>query len=363
MDGQCNCVGISIANYICLKEVHFKGTTFSSGYIPIRMDDNSDFYKAPQFEMEYPSVCPDKTGATIKTQHPVAYESDTKANIKAIFETTLNGYYYIRGMGPYLDATGTNQLEFESQKCNASGGIVEYDFKAANKRFIDKQVKYWDKFIINWQISEDELAWEDIGKSENQMYVTYDEPYTPPIYPIIPFDGHLEETVVFHTILHLGCTNAKDLTDPQTIVDDIYTKGFGTSGGYNKVYRVDGAGPINYWGFPSGTPTVPEYYWKTSGLLNALSGRCGGWAVFFEDVLRIQGISTSEISTVTYNNFILNSTDYNKLENEGSIFFGSQWSNVFKLNSNYNITTNTNDVRSDFLLKIGIYQLLIHPVI
>ncbi|HRQ30659.1 MAG TPA: hypothetical protein PLU49_11330 [Saprospiraceae bacterium] len=318
-----------------LKEVNFTGTN-NSNYIPITRDVGGLQYQAPQYVV-------DNVGNVI-TRYPVAYVSGTKAKVKAVFETSAISDRYIRGLGPNI--TG-GQILFPSQKCSHESGKMTYKEIKADIEFTNNTVDYWDDFEIKWQFSTDNVNWVDMGTSKNQMYVTYKEPYIPSAYGW-DIDGHGEETKAYHTILHLGCKNAEGQNTGNNVVDIIYNDGFKFVNNHDKVYRADGAGPIKYWGAPTSNPTIPEYYWKTSGLLQALSGTCGGWAVFYEDVLRIQGIKTSTISTVTYTEYVLSSSDLTKLDSDIKSFFGNEETNVKKLPPDVQGYTGT---RSDFFVK------------
>ncbi len=128
------------------------------------------------------------------------------------------------------------------------------------------------------------------------------------ISPFPPFEWVIQENYGIQ-----GNNDGEDFED--NIVEKIYSE-------FNDhvVNRVDGAGPIQYWGPNISTPGC----WQTSQMLINLNGTCGGWAAFFEDVLRLQGIGSSEMSSVTYNDYLLPQNDIDSLENQQMNFFGSQ---------------------------------------
>lgn len=85
-------------------------------------------------------------------------------------------------------------------------------------------------------------------------------------------------------------------------------------------------------------------------MLVNLDGACQGWASFFEDIVRLQGISTAEMSTVTYNQYVLSASDVIKMNNDAKTFLGSQISNLSYLPPDPGSTSSTG-IRSDFLVK------------
>ena len=107
--------------------------------------------------------------------------------------------------------------------------------------------------------------------------------------------GDLSGITPFHTLVDIGCRSAVNRID----ADDTFA-GIWDYVSERKVYRIDGAGPITYWG-PLASVNVPydpedpdpiiPWYFTTHGLLKYLDGRCGGWSRFFIDVCNLQGIS------------------------------------------------------------------------
>ncbi len=318
----------------CLKEVHFGGTQ-NTNYIPITKDDSSGEFMAPHFVKDNSGDCSTGNNGTVVESKPVAYVSGTKARVKAIFETNCTTPQYIRGLGPYISVNQTSvRIKFPKQLVTPSAGKILYDWKDANLAFVNNRVKYFEKFKIKWQISKDGVSgWRDIDESENTLYVTHDAPI------LTTANGHLESTVAFHTLLHIGCSNAEDEDDEDNIVEKIYSE-------FNDqvVNRVDGVGPIQYWGPNISSPGC----WQTSQMLINLNGTCGGWAAFFEDVLRLQGIGSSQMSTVTYNDYVLSVADAQKLSSDAQNFFGSDILNLQPLPPN---DPNLNGIRSDFFVK------------
>lgn len=116
-----------------------------------------------------------------------------------------------------------------------------------------------------------------IGTTNHKVYViggTHDP--GDPDDPDNPYEPY------FHTLVDLGCTaaNEKSASDQSVVFNAIWNK-FKTL----SINRIDGAGPIKYWGDYAGLVN------DTPGMLYRLDGRCGTWAEFFKDTMKIQGIN------------------------------------------------------------------------
>ena len=174
-------------------------------------------------------------------------------------------------------------------------------------------VQHWDDFEITWYVSDDPGAphssWIKVATISCPLYVTHDAP----ILTLSP--GSLEPTKAFETLLYLGCKNASGASLELRIVNRMYNEFKDQD-----VKKVGGTMPMTYWG-PVGAPEPG--CWETSGLLEFEDGRCGAWADFFNDMIKVQGIPGSEISEVNWN-YILNSTDFSRFTSEVVAFFGSE---------------------------------------
>jgi hypothetical protein len=267
---------------VCLKEVHFGGTA-NSVYITIHDDETGEPFMAPHYTVD--------CGSNVPTNSlPVGYVSNTRAKVKAVIETDCDKDIFVRGTASYTQTNGTSTtLTFAEQKCIRAGSKHIYDFKSADTRFEKGVVRYLSKFEINWEYRYDQNSdWKSIGVSSNKIYVTYKKPV------LATRIDHEEPTKVFHTLIDIGCRKADKLKDPEIIVDKAFEEFEDKI-----VNRVDGVGPMRYWGT---WPDIgPDAVWYTSNMLKAsiLNSRCGGWAPFFENVLCIQGITSSKIVAPT----------------------------------------------------------------
>lgn len=268
---------------------------------------------------------------------PIAYVSGVRARVSAEFDIICNQG---EGMAEYYArAKNVDGYDLPVSKLQYSNGKYIYPRTKVAQMFPNQVVGYWEDFELEWQISttSDPLGqWIDAGTSKNYMYVTYKNPVT----GIQPF-GHEETITLQHTFLHIGCNNAKSLSNENQIVDAIYNNEFTD----RDVRRFDGAGPIQYWG-PNNL--FSPQCWQPSQMLVLLNGTCGGWAALLDVVLHIQGIDNAQISTVTYNNYVMSSSDYTMLEDHAEMFFGDQLNSLTLIEPDVSGFTG---VRTDFFVK------------
>jgi hypothetical protein len=210
-----------------------------------------------------------------------------------------------------------------------------YDFQVASLKFEKNVVRYFPKFEIKWEVRyEGNTDWEYLASSTNKVYVTHRQPV------LVQRLGHLEETKVFHTLIDIGCRNAEKSKVPTDIVPKIYGEFLDRI-----VKRVDGAGPIRYWGDPNiyVTPLIDPITgmfaidpatglpyplpatcpWAVLKMIKSSfsDGTCGGWAAFFENCLAIQGIIKSKIIAPNYG-YAINTLQYSRYETDYIECFG-----------------------------------------
>jgi len=90
------------------------------------------------------------------------------------FLTDCDEKIFIQGVGP--DINGVPMI-FSKQEITPNMGVLVYDWMTASITFVQHKVKYFEKFMINWQILKDGNSnWVTIGESFNPLYVTYKQP-------------------------------------------------------------------------------------------------------------------------------------------------------------------------------------------
>jgi hypothetical protein len=148
-------------------------------------------------------------------------------------------------------------------------------------RKFENFIDHFDTFDIKWEMSfDDGNSWTHAGTTKNQVYVLLNEPKAPTHAAAI--SEH------FHTTLHLSTKAAKGETDPVLVVGKIWDE-FKD----NDVRQVGSSVPMKY-----SHPAEIQRGETTQDLLGLGWGRCGGWARFFADTIRAQGIdaNTSHIA-------------------------------------------------------------------
>ncbi len=129
------------------------------------------------------------------------------------------------------------------------------------------------------------------GTSENQVSVTLGDPATSPLY---------------HTLVHLGCKNAKGEIDalPSTLPSGEEKRGAIAAIWEEfrdlRVTRISTDMPMQYWGPYSSQnlESPPDDFFTTAGLLKNGDGRCYAWANLFVDILKAQGIAVASVKEI-----------------------------------------------------------------
>jgi hypothetical protein len=257
------------------------------GIIRIRDDNNTLYYEAPHW--------------VANNAKPVGYKSGVKPKVACLFKITgiCNSNIYVKGHA-------SNGMVFPPKllrrDVNASTGV--YDLAESNTPFTLGKVDYFEKYTITWYYAEslNSTRWVKIGESTNKMYVTKGQ-----LLPVrledspLPQDGPPAPLVnaTFHTSLYLGCNYAKGETSNLGIVQKVYEH-FKTA----KVKSVETEKSLQYWGTNYGTPYSRQrdviFLYHTNGLLKYGEGTCQGWATFFVDILRAQGIDQAKLMLIEW---------------------------------------------------------------
>ncbi len=155
------------------------------------------------------------------------------------------------------------------------------------------EVDYLSSFKINWQASFNKTnKWHDMNSTSNELYLTLK-------------DGGSE---AFETVLHIGCKNAKGQTKDAAVVSAIWSE-------FTDCKVNTKAGERLYY-YKNGKYTS---YIKTKDLLQYKNGQCGAWAVFFQDVLRIQNITVNRAQVISEGNYPFYMKDWKVIDGAQAI--------------------------------------------
>ncbi len=249
---------------IKLVKVAFSG----SGYRTIRSDDGGTNYTAPHWND------PDGDGDPSDGHaYPVAYVSDTKLTVAPEWKLEPE----VDGVNLKVKASGPDSISIDEVNAQVNGDKVDLASSAqATDEFEKDKVRYWEEFELAFEASfQGEDEWVEVGTSKNQLYVTRGAPAVSPLY---------------HTVVHLGCSNADGETTESDIVDAIYAEFANRS-----VQRVDGI-QMTYWAQDS-SGVYQMGAQTTSALLAAPdgNGNCEAWSLLLRDMLRAQNISADRV--------------------------------------------------------------------
>jgi len=263
-----------ISNHVVsvkLKELAFNGDK----YHVVKSDDGSQDYDAPHWQDNSSPLDGDADDSGDK-KYPVAFTRNTKMKVSATWRIEpagLNLAVKIKGDGP-------GNLDFPENIAVIDGDEVSITDVECLNAFVN-EVDFFDPMTIKWFFSVDGgTTWSSAGTSENQTYVTLDDP----------------QGVRYHTLLHLGCKNAEGMTAEEDVFSAIWDEFTDL-----QVRRVDDT-TLTYY--------ADKFCQNTtlSQLLTNYDGQCLAWCELLKAINDMHGISElTEISVfpaayTTYNN-------------------------------------------------------------
>jgi hypothetical protein len=237
------------------------------------------------------------------TEMPVAFLSGFAPMVTAKFD--------LGGCSKTIWAKGDGPGAFDLPAKQLSQG--NYPSTALSSTFPSEKVDFYEPFEINWLISDSPNGpWVKAGSSKHPLYISH---------ATTALSSDLQ---VYHSLIYYGCKSAKGLKTDDVIVESIYNGTFLSK----KLLRKDSPTRLTgmtYW-LPKSDPTSAPYpdCFTTQFLLKFEDGRCGAWADFFRDMIKIQGI-TATPALVTYPATPSMSA---ALTSDLSTFFGSSAGNI-----------------------------------
>ena len=261
-----------------LQSVNFDATSPFDTYFISKDDGN--LWQVPQWDV-----------SQTNNPAPVGYAGGATPEITAVF-SNCPAKIWIKG----AVAVGTETLSFPPLELTSSGGTVTYGPQVAMTgapampfTFPSQMVQYIEKFEIVWKMcntnSSNENDWTEIATSSNPVYVTYDNP---------------DSSFPFHTVLHLGCSNANGLSGPPSmagpaIVDAMFAPFLAST---FDIRRTSDDKKLTYYADPDGGSSCPDL----ASLLKSIDGdaRCGGMAELFNTMVKDQGITGSNGVAITH---------------------------------------------------------------
>jgi hypothetical protein len=292
------------------------------GWVSI-INDNGTPLSFPSYTVAW------KVGVSIPK--PVAYVSGYTGRVSAKFSKVVGstcalGEIYIRGVGDGGYTLCPKLLK-------STGDFLPESFDFAFPIHI---VKFIKDFSIKWYFTTDpqclntnatNIVWTYISTSTNPLYLTYAPPITgrTPATPAV--GGYLDVPTTFSiSSLHISCLAANDKSTESDVVNGIYSAFTGRC-----VSKFGSDICMKYWG---STANAGENIFE---LLSNNDGVCGQWANFFNDMIKLQGISGSKVTIITCGTLdvqsmtgLLSQTDINSFQTQINTFFGDEKTKVTK---------------------------------
>ena len=274
---------IDVEAQVSTPTVKLDEVSFESNYA-LRKDDDSGSFSSPHW------IAPAQPDPNFKGE-PVAYEDDKKLKAKAKFsvntDITPSNKVKVRVS---FEGNAAYDIESTPAKLDSKNKKIELGGTAAKTVFTKDTIDYFESMNLKWEVSlDDGQTWSEAGTSRNQAYVTLSKPLQP-----------------FHSTVHIATKNLKGVKKdtPTEIISRIWSEFTD-----RRLYRADDVNetmPLQYWGITckarpnEGSPPPREVLpcFTSASVITNRDARCGGWQLFFIDVLRAQGISASTYDIV-----------------------------------------------------------------
>ncbi len=292
------------ATSVSALEVNFSGEHNHT----IVKDDGEVEYTAPHWRDNSIPLDGDADDIPTDIKHPICYESGKSLVVSAKFKVhELTVPFTARVRAACSDGI---HLPIKTAVYNLATQTIDLS-NVVSTPLASSKVNYYNPFEIQWEISFDGgSTWCSAGVTKNPLYVTLGKPIQPYTPPTIPGETAFEEVKLFHTLVHHGCTNAKDVTSLTQVLNNVW-QDFTD----REVRRVDGTQMTYYANYQCTSTT-------TNTILETGDGQCGSWSRLFLDILKAQGIDYQ-------NEYIIIGVDPN-VTNGSRILFIKEW--IFNAN-------------------------------
>lgn len=325
-----------------IQKVIFQSPTHPSldGWVYMRRDELSyyepgenSYYTDPGSLTEFTAW---KQNDNAIERHPVAYVSGYAPLVGCEIKVNCNTSF---GEGPiYVKASNEDGYSLPAEAVSVEQNVIRYPNTHMEQVFPAGMVDYHEGLVLEWKIgpSEDapEEEWIPIGETMHDIYVVHSQP------DISFVSDPYVDTHAFHSLVHLGCTNADDKSTKDEIVDAIYSDFMPDSPGATPaVYAYGRPDPLIYWSrLPQHFP-VPDICRTTFGLLSEGFGTCETFAKFFSDLLLVQGINSHQIMVIDWG-YTANNEQAEGIGEDILAFFGSESEYVIGFPPDGSIPTN-----------------------
>ena len=242
---------------ISLKEVSFSGNSNHT----IKSDDGLTDYSAPHWQDNSMPLDGDADDIG-DIKYPICYTRSSKMKAQVLLGVEPSAI----NIPICLCGDGLNNYDFPNTNFVLSGSSVLSPVIECANAFAN-HVDFINSLSIEWKYAfSNSASWVKIGESKNPCYITLGDPNVTP----------------YITLVHIGCANALGETTGDPVVQKIWQEFSDLS-----VRRVSDMHTLTYYK----TPYDPNCPYTVEGLLREGDGRCGAWARFLRDAIKVQGIS------------------------------------------------------------------------
>jgi hypothetical protein len=226
--------------------------------------------------------------------HGVAFVAGSTLAVSATFFVTPAPFNILPGWVFLAKGTGPNGMTVEGTLSFTSPGTL-----TLSPTFFDQPlpaaVNVYDPFVINWQICSlvpPFVGCADKGSTQFKLYVTYGESILTSATSTVP-------RPLYETVVDIGSRSAQGQDDPQSIVQEMWSKFQSLNVSRVGVPNAPSIPPtqMGYWTNPNRDQTCQSL---AQMLLNDIGdGSCAAWAQLWHQVLDAQGLGGSNIYKIT----------------------------------------------------------------
>ncbi len=254
-----------------------------SGLVTIFKDDGATRYDPPHW------LDVDDDGFANKiNEHRFPVEYVKKDPLQVILELVIPGI----DKPTQIDITGRGPdgIEFSTSLTTSIDTFRTQVFSSCPNpqdpntcKLLPDKIKYYNPFVITWQVSIDGGALLDAGKTDNRLYVVYKRPSFSP----------------FETVVDIACRTNDNITDINTAIDNIWNifvsgKASGVrrklKDGFNNKDDV----PMVFWGSTDPPDVITVMLTNSNG-----DGSCFTWAELLYQALLVHGVQTQVYEIVS----------------------------------------------------------------
>ena len=209
----------------------------------------------------------------VVSNKPALYVSGSRVSASVSFAALGGGFntnLVVRGV------VSGGRTSFTLKGTNSAPGSTNWSVPAviADTNLLADTVDFYNPMTVEWFYAvEGATSFLPAGVSTNQVYVSWKEP---------------ETADLFHTVVHVACSNAAGMTVESNIVAGVW-EDFTD----REIHRADGSGPLEYWGSFAKAHRYDGLCLSLGDLLKYSDGKCGAWASFLVGAWAVHGISSA----------------------------------------------------------------------